>query len=92
MTCAGHATRGNVYDRYNRKSWLLSPAAGFGGNHRRVPCTWCGRRLTRRQLQVDRWPLCGHKGGRYVRGNVVPACASCNRTRCSWRTASCRVS
>lgn len=93
IPCAGHANgRGNTVDRYNRKGWLLSPESGFGGDHRRVPCYWCTRKLTRRQLTVDRWPVCGHRGGRYVRKNVVPSCTRCNVSRCSWRTASCRVS
>lgn len=31
---------------------------------------------------VDRYPVCGHRGGRYVRGNIVVSCPSCNRSRC----------
>lgn len=38
--------------------------------------------------EVDRWPVCGHDGGKYVRGNIVPACRKCNGTRCS---KECRV-
>jgi len=76
----GPDLRGNSRDRAARKEWLKSEAAGFGGNGRVVPCYWCGRKL--RKPEADRYPVCGHNGGRYVRGNIVPACRSCNATRC----------
>lgn len=74
--------RGNTRDRSRRRRWLLSPAAGFGGDGITVPCTWCPTRLTYTTLEVDRWPICGHNGGRYSRSNVVPSCGPCNKKRC----------
>lgn len=68
--------RGNTHDRRVRRDWLLSEAAGFGGSGRTVPCFHCGSRL--RKPTVDRYPVCGHLGGRYVRENIVPACKCCN--------------
>lgn len=47
-----------------------------------VPCAWCGRTLTYTTLEVDRWPRCGHAGGRYTRDNVIPSCSRCNKKRC----------
>jgi hypothetical protein len=90
--CTNHADgRGNSYDRARRKRWLLSPEAGHGGDGQHVDCRWCGRQLTADTLEIDRWPVCGHAGGRYVQKNIVPACGECNRTRCSRRGAPCRV-
>jgi hypothetical protein len=82
--------RGSAADRRARKAWLLSPVAGFGGDGLTVPCRWCGARLGLGALTVDRWPKCGHDGGRYARGNVVPACAACNFSRCNRTGAACR--
>lgn len=76
-------TRGNAYDRARRKRWLLSPEAGHGGTGISVPCRWCGRRLVASTVEADRWPICGHAGGSYRRGNIVPACRDCNAGRCS---------
>lgn len=71
--------RGNTHDRRVRVDWLMSPKAGFGGTGKTVPCFHCGKRL--RKPTVDRFPICGHRGGTYVRGNIVPACARCNFRR-----------
>ena len=79
----GGEHRGNTRDRRRRKLWLLSAAAGFGGTGRCVPCFWCSKRLTLGNITTDRFPICGHRGGSYRRNNVVPACLSCNRRRCS---------
>lgn len=75
-------TRGNTHDRRVRRDWIMSAAAGLGGNGRTVPCLHCGKRL--RKPTIDRFPICGHDGGRYVRGNIVPACKKCNFRR-GWR-------
>lgn len=83
-------TRGNTADRARHKAWLLSPAAPFGGNGWAVPCHHCGRTLTAESMEVDRFPICGHDGGSYRRGNIVPACIDCNRSR-SRRGAVCRM-
>lgn len=80
MRRTGHFDpRGNTHDRRVRRDWLLSAAAGFGGTGKTVPCYHCGKRL--RKPTVDRHPVCGHNGGRYVRGNIVPSCARCNYGR-----------
>lgn len=55
-----------------------------------IPCFHCGKRMHarpasgRRHWEVDRFPVCGHDGGRYVIGNVVPSCKPCNATRCGY--------
>lgn len=38
----------------------------------------CGTMLTFETLYVDRFPVTGAEGGRYVRGNIRPACGPCN--------------
>jgi hypothetical protein len=43
-----------------------------------VPCSFCGLELDWFTMTKDRWPLSGADGGHYVRGNVRPACGSCN--------------
>ena len=73
----GPDRRGGTRDRKRRKAWLMSTF----GDGRSVPCRWCGKRLTRSVLEVDRHPLPGWAGGSYKRGNIVPACAPCNRGR-----------
>lgn len=40
-------------------------------------CYRCGTLLTEQTVTVDRI-VPGCKGGRYVRGNIRPACAGCN--------------
>lgn len=54
--------------------WML---AVFGDGIT-APCAFCGRRLFFSELTRDRYPVPGRKGGRYVRGNIRPACMSCN--------------
>lgn len=71
--------RGNAHDRRVRRDWIMSPAAGFGGSGRAVRCFHCGHWTWR--PQIDRFPICGHDGGRYVRGNIVPSCKRCNGLR-----------
>lgn len=68
--------RGNTRDRMRRREFV---ASAFGP---RVRCWHC-KRFVGLAFQVDRWPICGHDGGRYVRGNIVPSCARCNGTRCT---------
>jgi hypothetical protein len=46
---------------------------------------------SRRNWEIDRFPVCGHDGGRYVRGNIVPSCKQCNVTRCT-KAIRCRLS
>ena len=66
--------RGSSYDRAARRAFLL---ATFGDGET-CPCYRCGAALTDATVTVDRWPVPGVEGGRYVRGNVRPACGRCN--------------
>ncbi len=66
--------RGNAADRRALKVWML---AEFGDGIS-APCAFCGVELLYSQITKDRHPIPGRKRGRYVRGNVRPACMSCN--------------
>jgi len=66
---------GSSYDRRARKRWLLNEF----GDGETVPCSFeCGTILTFETLTVDRFPIPGREGGRYVHGNIRPACMPCN--------------
>lgn len=65
--------RGNVYDRADRKVWLLRTF----GDGETCPCTHCGCALDTHTLEADRIV----PGGTYARYNVQPSCSDCNRTR-----------
>lgn len=53
------------------------------GRKTRIPCFHCGRAMRADgPWHVDRYPVCGHRKGRYVDSNVVPSCARCNEGRC----------
>lgn len=67
--------RGSAESRRRRKAWLLET---FGDGERCLCAFGCGTELTFDTLTVDRFPVPGYDGGRYVRGNVRPACADCN--------------
>ena len=69
----GGDKRGSSTDRYNRKTWLLEA----WGNGETAPCTHCGARLTRDQLEADRII----PGGPYARTNIQPSCGPCNKAR-----------
>lgn len=57
------------------KVWMMSEF----GDGITVPCSFgCGRRLFYSEVTKDRHPIPGRKGGKYVKGNVRPACMSCN--------------
>lgn len=64
--------RGNTTDRERRKRWLFdswrSDTPGY------VRCYRCGCLLDWYTVTIDRIKP-GAKGGRYVRGNIRPACA-----------------
>lgn len=83
-----HDLRGNSYDRRRRREWLIEK---YGiprlkdGAKTRIRCFHCGRmmRADKPSWDVDRFPICGHRGGRYIRSNVVPSCQTCNKGRCS---------
>jgi hypothetical protein len=75
---AGGDKRGSAADRRARKQWMLSPAAGFGGNGIEVPCALgCGSLVTFATVEADRVV----PGGSYRRANVQPACRPCNLAR-----------
>lgn len=66
--------RGSASSRRALKRWMLDTF----GDGVTAPCSFCGRPLTAETMSKDRYPIPGRKGGRYVRGNVRPACLSCN--------------
>jgi hypothetical protein len=67
--------RGSTADRRTRKQWLLDTF----GDGQEAPCAYgCGARVTLETVSVDRYPVPGCRGGRYVRGNIRPACGPCN--------------
>lgn len=73
----GGDKRGNAASRRARKHWMLSEAAGFGGNGEKVPCVHCGAMLGYDDVEADRII----PGGSYRRDNVQPACRACNLDR-----------
>jgi hypothetical protein len=71
--------RGGAPQRRARKLWLLSPAAGFGGDGEKVACSFdCGTMLDFETVTADRFPVAGCDGGGYARTNIRPACLRCN--------------
>lgn len=65
--------RGNTKDRARRRQWLVDT---FGdGKHVQCAFTNCTEMLTIMTVTVDRYPIPGVEGGRYVRGNIRPACS-----------------
>lgn len=77
--------RGNSHDRRRSKNWLLSPAAGFGGDGIKVACWECGKMVDYDGLVRDRI-ISGEDGGRYVRANIRPQCALCSHRQGGLRT------
>lgn len=66
-------TRGSSASRRARRQWLLDTF----GDGTSAPCYRCGETLTDATIQADRI-VAGMDGGRYVRGNIRPACSPCN--------------
>lgn len=66
--------RGNSHDRRALKTWML---AEFGDGIS-AACCFCARPLLFSTMTKDRFPIPGRKGGKYAKGNVRPACLSCN--------------
>lgn len=74
----GGDKRGSAASRRVRKTWMLSPVAGFGGNGETVKCALgCETVLTFATVEADRIV----PGGSYRRENVQPACRPCNLAR-----------
>lgn len=90
-------TRGSAYDRRRRRAWLVE-LHGLprkrDGRKTRICCFHCKKpmKASGQTWEVDRFPVCGHDGGRYTRDNIVPSCKSCNATRCHPNIGSCRRS
>ena len=87
--------RGSSTDRRKRREWLweqrketvieLHDCCSGNPEEREysfIRCHHCKTSMSFDQFEVDRFPICGHDGGRYVRNNVVPSCSSCNKNRC----------
>lgn len=68
------AVRGSSYARRKLKQWMLDTF----GDGVTAPCSFCGAALTFETLTKDRYPIPGCHGGKYVKGNVRPACMKCN--------------
>lgn len=66
--------RGSAANRRARKQWLLDTF----GDGETAPCGFCTVPVTVETITVDRFPVPGCRGGRYVRGNIRPACGPCN--------------
>jgi hypothetical protein len=75
-SAGGPDQRGNSKDRKRRKEWLLETF----GDGTMAPCSFedCDTMLTFETVTADRFPLSGKEGGRYIRGNIRPACGHCN--------------
>jgi hypothetical protein len=71
--------RGSAKQRRARKQWLLDK---YGDGLRakcEIRCSAnCARWVDYDSLTVDRWPIAGVDGGRYVRDNIRPAYGICN--------------
>jgi len=57
------------------------------GDGQTCPCHACGVGLTYETVEADRI-IPGCQGGRYVRENVRPSCAGCNRKQGGLRRAA----
>lgn len=69
--------RGSAESRRARRAWIVETFGTAG----LVVCYWgCGLVMLADEFEVDRL-VPGCRGGRYVRGNIVPACGPCNRER-----------
>lgn len=62
-------------ERRALKLWML---ATYGDGISCMCEFGCGTVLFYSTITRDRFPVPGRKGGRYVKGNVRPACMSCN--------------
>lgn len=71
-------SRGSADGRRRRKKWLLNKF----GDGMTAPCAMrlspkCLVNVDFDTLWVDRYPIAGRDGGRYVKGNIRPACRHC---------------
>ena len=72
MPAASRNVRGSSPDRRRRREWIVDNfgISGVDGRKLIVPCFHCGKRMRVKYhaWEVDRYPLCGHDGGRYLMG------------------------
>ena len=71
--------RGNTKQRAKRRAWILEnfKADTSTPEKPRVRCYRCGIQLSESTMTIDRiTPGC--QGGKYVEGNIRPACSNCN--------------
>lgn len=73
----GKDSRGSAAERRARRTWIVSPTAGFGGDGVKVPCVHCGAMVAKADVHIDRIEC----GATYRRSNIQPACAGCNWAR-----------
>lgn len=60
--------------RRENKQWLLDT---FGDGITAL-CSFCEVKLTFETITQDRYPIPGRECGKYIKGNIRPACLSCN--------------
>lgn len=80
------AERGSSYERRARRLWLVTVAAGWGGDGETVPCWECHVVLWVEDIYVDRL-IPGERQGRYTRDNIAPHCAVCSCRQGQRRTS-----
>ena len=80
--------RGSAAQRRALTQWMLE----HFGDGTTCSCAFgCGAVLDATTLTKDRYPKPGRKGGRYVKGNVRPACGPCNSSHGSIEAAAERA-
>lgn len=62
-------------ERRALKTWML---AEFGDGISCLCAFECGTVLLYSTITKDRFPIPGRHGGRYIKGNIRPACGPCN--------------
>jgi hypothetical protein len=70
-------SRGNSAARRERRLWLISAWGGGYSSWGTVRCVFCGEWLDERTITVDRI-IPGILEGGYRKGNIRPACMTCN--------------
>lgn len=72
-------TRGSSYARRKRKQWLLDEFGdGTTAECRLQVSEKCLGSVDFDTISVDRHPIPGCQGGKYVKGNIRPSCGPCN--------------
>jgi hypothetical protein len=93
VPAASRNLRGSSYDRRRRREFLVQKHGVLNtlGEKTRIACFHCSKlmRASSRTWHVDRHPICGHMGGRYVMSNIVPSCGLCNMKKCGNQHREC---